>query len=44
MPTNGIVVITNYSPPYTNPLIFAYPMREKVEISKFDENEKKGVA
>lgn len=43
MPTHD-VVITNQSPPYTNPPFFAYLMRAELELSKFDENEKHCVA
>jgi hypothetical protein len=35
------MVVHNQFPPYTN---FAYPPRAKLELSKFNKNEKQGVA
>jgi len=43
MPPNGLV-ITKQFPPYPNLLIFAYLMREKLQLSKFNGNEKQDVA
>jgi hypothetical protein len=43
MPTNDLVAV-NHLPPYTNQPILAYPMREKLDLPKFDGNEKQGMA
>jgi hypothetical protein len=43
MPPNNLP-ITNQLPSYTNQPIFAYPMRAKLELPKFDKNEKQGIA
>ena len=43
IPTSSLR-ITNQLSLYTHQPIFAYSMRAKLELSKFDENEKKGVA
>jgi hypothetical protein len=42
-PPHGLV-ITNQFPSYTNQPIFTYPIRAKLKLSKFDGNEKQGVA
>jgi hypothetical protein len=38
------IVVPNQFHPYANQTLFAYPPREKLELSKFDENEKQGLA
>jgi hypothetical protein len=37
------MVVPKQFPPYTNQTIFAYPLREKLELSKFEGNEKQGL-
>jgi hypothetical protein len=40
---NGLPIINNnQSPPYTHQPIYMYPMRIKLDLPKFDGDEKKG--